>query len=247
MIILYRIYQLFIMAPVLLVATVLTALTVMAASVLGFGRWGGYYPQVVWARLFLAMTLVKVKVEGRENIDPATSYVFVANHQSAYDIFTVYALLHHNFRWMMKKELRKMPLIGLACEKSHQIYVDNSTPGALKQTMERAEALLRGGMSLVIFPEGARTLDGRMHRFKRGAFILAEEFHLPVVPLTIDGAYRVLPRNKTLPHWGRITLTIHKPITPGREDHTDTSRIMQEAWDAIQSSLPVPGDQKPAR
>lgn len=102
-------------------------------------------------------------------------------------------------------------------------------------------------MSLVIFPEGARTLDGRMHRFKRGAFILAEEFHLPVVPLTIDGAYRVLPRNKTLPHWGRITLTIHKPIMPGREDHTDTSRIMQEAWDAIQSSLPVPGDQKPAR
>lgn len=238
MIILYRIYQFLIMAPVLLVATVLTAVTVIFASAIGLGRWGGYYPQVLWSRLFLAMTLVRVKVKGRENIDPSTSYVFVANHQSAYDIFTIYALLHHNFRWMMKKELRKIPLVGFACEKSHQIYVDNSTPSALMTTMKRAESLLRHGMSLVIFPEGARTPDGRLHRFKRGAFMLADEFRLPVVPLTIDGAYNVLQRYQSLPRWGHITLTIHKPINPGPDGHADIPELMKQSREAIASALP---------
>lgn len=245
--ILYRIYQLLVMLPVLLVATVLTAVVVILATVIGLGRWGGYYPPVVWARLFLAMTLVKVRVRGRENIDSKTSYVFVANHQSAYDIFTVYALLHHNFRWMMKKELRKIPLVGFACEKSHQIYVDNSTPSALKRTMDRAESLLRHGMSLVIFPEGARTLDGRMHRFKRGAFMLADEFRLPVVPLTIDGAYDVLPRTGRIPRPGRITLTIHPPVYPGKNGHGDIARLMERSRQAIQSALPVEGDCQEAR
>ena len=237
MIILYRIYQLFIMAPVLLVATVLTALTVMAASVLGFGRWGGYYPQVVWARLFLAMTLVKVKVEGRENIDPATSYVFVANHQSAYDIFTVYALLHHNFRWMMKKPLERIPLVGYSCKVSGHIFVDNSSPSAVRETMQTAEKRLAGGMSVVVFPEGSRTLDGRMHAFRRGAFALAVEFGLPVVPITIDGAYRVMRRTAWLPRPGRIILTIHKPIEAPENGRHELAELMEKSHKAIESAL----------
>lgn len=237
MIILYRIYQFCIMLPLMLVATVIAAIITITACALGGGRWWGYWPAHIWGRIFCWITLVRVSVKGRENVDPATSYVFVANHQGAYDIFSIYGFLNHNFRWMMKAALRKIPLVGFACEMSKQIYVDKSSPSALRHTMARAERLLSDGMSIVVFPEGARTWDGKMRPFRRGAFMLAREFNLPVVPITIDGAFSVMPRFKKLPHWGHITLTIHKPIMPPAEGH-DTTMLAADAQEAIASVLP---------
>ncbi len=236
--ILYRIYQLFIMAPVLLVATIITATLSILSAVVGAGRWGGYFFPHWWARLFCVMTLVKVEVRGRENVRSGTSYMFVANHQGAYDIFSIYGYLNHQFRWMMKKSLEKIPLVGYSCKVTGHIMVDNSSPSATRQTMERAEQQLRGGMSLVVFPEGARTWDGHMRRFKRGAYMLAMEFGLPVVPISIDGAFDVMPRFKKIPHWGKITLTIHKPIEPAHDGRHDLGELMDESAKAIRESLP---------
>ncbi len=196
---LYRIYQIFIMAPILLVATILTASITIILSMIGMGRWAGYFFPHWWARLFCVLTLVRVTVVGRENIDANTSYVFVANHQGAYDIFSVYGYLNHQFRWMMKKALEKIPLVGYSCKVSGHIMVDNSTPASTRETLEKAEKQLQGGMSLVVFPEGARTWDGKMRQFKRGAYRLAVEFGLPVVPITINGAFDVMPRFKKIP------------------------------------------------
>ncbi|ROT08910.1 1-acyl-sn-glycerol-3-phosphate acyltransferase [Muribaculaceae bacterium Isolate-104 (HZI)] len=235
--ILYRIYQIVIMLPLMLVATTLTALTVIVCSFLGAGKWAGYYPPALWSKVMCWLAWVRVTVKGRENICSETSYVFVANHQGAYDIFTVYGWLNHNFRWMMKKELRKIPLVGYACEKAKQVYVDNSSPARLRKTMQDAESLLAGGMSVVVFPEGARTWDGHMRRFKKGAYMLAVEFNMPVVPLTIDGAFSVLPRFKKLPRPGHITLTIHPPVNPPAEGH-DTEALMERTRAAIASALP---------
>jgi len=103
--------------------------------------------------------------------------------------------------------------------------------------MATAEKRLAGGMSVVVFPEGSRTPDGKLHRFKRGAYILAEEFHLPVVPVTIDGAYRVMPRQAVLPRWGTITLTIHRPIEAGADGH-DPATLIEKSRQAIASALP---------
>lgn len=233
----YRIYQICIMLPVMIVATILTAVVTVIGSMLGGGRWWGYYPEILWSRLWCWLAFVRVTVSGRENIDPSTSYVFVANHQGAYDIFTIYGYLGHNFRWMMKQSLRRIPFVGYACQKAHQIFVDKSSRAALKQTMERAEEQLRGGMSLVVFPEGARTLDGHMHNFKKGAFMLAAEFSLPVVPLTIDGVYHVMPRTARLPRPGRIRLTVHEPIYPPQGGY-DLPTLMKQSEDAIASVLP---------
>lgn len=237
MIFLYRIYQILFMVPVMVVYTILDATVTIIACALGGGRWWGYYPQVVWARLWCMLAFVRVTVNGRENISPGTSYVFVANHQSAYDIFSIYGYLGHNFRWMMKQSLRKIPFVGYACEKSRQIFVDRSSRAGLKHTMERAEAQLRNGMSLVVFPEGARTPDGRLHAFKKGAFLLAEEFSLPVVPITIDGAYDVMPRQARLPRPGRITLTIHRPIVVPDGEPFDMADIIARSHAAIASAL----------
>lgn len=237
MLILYRIYQVVIMAPILLVATFLTASTTIILSFLGLGRWAGYFFPHWWARLFCVMTMVRVTVKGRENIDKNTSYVFVANHQGAYDIFSVYGYLNHQFRWMMKKSLEKIPFVGYSCKVSGHIMVDNSTPSATKATLEKAESQLRGGMSLVVFPEGARSWNGKMRKFKRGAYMLATEFGLPVVPVTIDGSFEVMPRFKKIPHWGHITLTIHKPIEAVEGKH-DLPKLMEETFEIIHSSLP---------
>lgn len=234
---LYRVYQVCIMAPIIVVVTIVTALLTVAGTVCGFGRWWGYYPEILWARIFCWLAFVRVTVKGRENIDSNTSYVFVANHQGAYDIFTIYGYLGHSFRWMMKVGLKKIPVVGWACRWSGQIFVDNSSPAATRKTMEAAEKQLSGGMSLVVFPEGARTLDGHIHRFKKGAYRLAVEFGLPVVPLTIDGVYHVMPRTALLPRPGHIKLTIHKPIHPSTDGH-DLPRLMQESFDAISSALP---------
>lgn len=224
------------MCPLIVVSTIVTAVVTVIGSSLGFGKWWGYYPEVWWSKIFCWLAFVKVTVRGKENIDKNTSYVFVANHQSAYDIFTIYGYLGHNFRWMMKASLRKIPFVGWACIWAKQIFVDNSTATATRRTMAEAEKQLSGGMSLVVFPEGARTWDGEMRPFKKGAYRLAVEFGLPVVPLTIDGAFDVMPRFKKLPVPGHIYLTVHKPIHPSMDGH-DLERLMDESHTAIVSGL----------
>lgn len=233
----YYIYLFLIAAPILLVATVLTALLTILGSALGMGRTWGYYLPRLWARAICILTFVRVRVRGREHVSRSQSYVFVANHQGAYDIFSIYGYLGHNFRWMMKKALEKIPLVGYSCRVSGQIYVDNSSPAAIRATMEDAEKQLSAGMSVVVFPEGARTRNGKVARFKRGAFTLAMEFNLPVVPITIDGAFRVMPRTTLIPRPGTIILTIHEPILPPEGGH-NLQTLMESSRESILSSLP---------
>lgn len=235
--VLYYIYLFLIAIPLLLTITILAASITIIGSALGGGRIFGYWPGAIWGRLFCIISLVRVKVSGRDNISKGQSYVFVANHQGAYDIFSIYGYLGHNFRWMMKKALERIPLVGYSCKVSGHIFVDNSSPSAVKATMETAERRLAGGMSVVVFPEGSRTLDGRMHAFRRGAFTLAVEFGLPVVPITIDGAYRVMRRGSILPRPGRIILTIHKPIEAPESGRHELADLMDKSYKAIASAL----------
>lgn len=237
MLILYRIYQFVIMIPMIVALTIVTGLITVVGSLLGGGRFWGYWPAHVWAKLCTWLTLVRVTVSGRGNIDPHTSYVFVANHQGAYDIFAVYGFLNHNFKWLMKAGLRKFPVIGVACAAAGHVFVDNSSPSAIRRTMAKAERTLQGGMSVVVFPEGSRTRTGRMRPFHKGAYQLSMEFGLPVVPVTIDGAFDVLPRGSWLPSPGRIKLTIHPPVDPP-VDEADRRRVIDASYEAVHSALP---------
>lgn len=236
MLALYYIYFFLIAVPVLFSLTVLTCIVILIGTAIGNGSWWGYYPAMVWAKVFCILSLVKVSVRGRENIDKRTSYVFVANHQGAYDIFSVYGYLGHNFKWMMKKSLRKIMLVGYTCQKCGHIFVDRSSPTAIRHTIETAEKRLRDGMSLVVFPEGARTFTGKMGPFKKGAYQLALEFRLPLVPVTIDGSFGIMPRTRYVPRPGRIVLTIHKPIAPPA-DEADRAEVIELTRQAIESSL----------
>lgn len=212
MVIIYRIYFLLIAAPILLVATFITALLTAGGSLLFGGRWWGYWPPHVWSKLWCVLSLVRVKVVGRENIDRTTSYVFISNHQGAYDIFVIYGYLNHNFKWLMKESLQKIPFVGYACKCAGHVMVNRTDRSGIARTMEDARNRLKNGMSIVVFPEGSRSADGYMADFKKGAFLLASQFGLPLVPVTIDGSYDVLSKKSRWPHYGKVVLTIHKPM-----------------------------------
>ena len=167
------------------------------------------------------------------------SYVIAANHQGAFDIFLIFGFLGRQFKWMMKHQLRKVPFVGYACEKSHQIFVDKRGPRKVKETYDKARATLKGGMSLVVFPAGARRFTGHMGVLKRGAFMLADELQLPILPLTINGSFDIMPRMRDCKWvtWHPLKLTIHKPIYPEGQGPEDINRRMDECYKAIMSGL----------
>lgn len=237
---LYKIYQLVVALPLLLVATILTALVTIIGSFVGSAHFWGYYPGKCWSWLVCTILLIPVSVEGRENIDRNTSYVFVANHQGPMDIFLIYGYLGRNFKWMMKKALRKIPLVGYACEKARHIFVDKSGAKKIQGTIEQARSTLQGGTSLVVFPEGSRTFTGHMGKFRKGAFVLADDLQLPVVPITIDGSFDVLTRMEGINfvHRHRMRLIIHKPIYPTSHSQEDIQQTMQQAYETIMAALP---------
>lgn len=238
--ILYKVYQLFIALPIIFVATVLTSLITILGGFINAHVFG-YYPGRIWSKVVLRVLLLPIHVEGREHLHPRQSYVFVANHQGPVDIFLIYGYLGRNFKWMMKKALRKMPLVGVACEKARHIFVDKSGPKAIKETIDKARATLQNGTSLVVFPEGSRTFTGHMGLFRKGAFQLADDLQLPVVPVTIDGSFDVLTRMAgfNFVHWHPLRLVIHEPIPPVGEGKEDIKHTMEEAYRVIMNSLPV--------
>ena len=241
----YRVYQIFIALPIVIFLTILTSVVTSIGCTLGNGHFWGYYPPVIWSTLVLKVLLLPVEVKGRENLKHGESYVFVSNHQGSFDIFLIFGHLRRNFKWMMKRQLRKIPFVGFACEKSHQIFVDKRGPSKVKETYDKARMTLKNGMSVVVFPEGSRTYTGRMGTFKRGAYMLADELQLSVVPLTtvvpltINGSFDVLPRTSKW-YWVRrrkLTLTIHTPIYPQSQGADNISRLMDESYKAIHSGL----------
>lgn len=237
--ILYCIYQLIIFLPIFLVATIFTALTTIIGCTLGGSRFWGYYPGRLWSWLTCRLLLLPVKVEGRSNLEPKASYVFVANHQGAMDIFLIYGFLHRNFKWMMKKSLKKIPLVGFACQKARFIFVDRGSQHGVKDTIRNAHRTLQGGMSLMVFPEGTRTFNGQMRAFSKGAFMLADELQLPVVPITISGSFEVLPRTKgfNFVNFHRMRLTIHQPIPPQGQGADNIKALSQISYQAIEAAL----------
>ncbi len=236
--ILYYIYQVCIALPILLVLTILTALITIVGCTLGSAHFWGYYPGKVWSRLICFFLLIRVKVVGQENIKGKTSYVFVANHQGAFDIFLIYGYLGRNFKWMMKKGLRKILFVGKACEEAGHIFVDRSGPRKVLETIQKAKATLTEGTSVVVFPEGARSFTGHMGYFKKGAFQLADDLQLAVVPLTIDGSFDILPRTGKWIHLHSMTLTIHQPITPKEKGSINVQETLKEAYKIVESALP---------
>ncbi|MDR1739120.1 MAG: 1-acyl-sn-glycerol-3-phosphate acyltransferase [Candidatus Symbiothrix sp.] len=205
-------YQILIWLPLMVISTLITALSCTTGCLLGGEKIFSYYPGKIWSQLFCVFTFSPVRVLGREKLKKNQSYVFVANHQGAYDIFLIYGYLGVPIKWIMKQSLRKIPFVGLACEKAGFIFVDNSSPVAAARTIKEAENRLSNGASIAIFPEGSRTHTGKLNKFKKGAYQMALDMHLPIVPVTINGSYEVMRTGSYAIHPHRMEMIIHDPI-----------------------------------
>lgn len=242
--IIYLIYFFLIGGPLFVLATIICCFTIIVASYTGAPASFISRATKLWSWTCLAVSLCRVEVRGRENLPTSDApCVVVANHQSAYDIFVLNAYIGIPFKWVMKSELRRIPLVGKACEAAHFIFVDETRVSSIAQTIEDAKKVLATGNSIFIFPEGSRTETGRLTRFKKGAFVIASELDVPILPVTIDGAFEVLPRGTYLPHPRRVVLTVH-PAFHMSEQGTPPAHIPASArlaQQVIASALPCEG------
>lgn len=234
------IYHITIFVPIALITTIICAVaTCIMIPICGDTKWG-YYPGMIWAKILCTTALVKVKIEGQNHIAPKQSYIFAANHQSIFDVFLVYGWLGVKFRWIMKKELRMIPFVGKACEMMGHIFINRSNAIAAKRSLEAAEKQLQKGGSIFMFPEGTRTKTGAVGKFKRGALVIARDLKLPIVPVSIVGAYEVMPYHAWYIQPGIIKLIIHKPIpTKGLSDadmHTAINIVQNSVASALQQN-----------
>jgi 1-acyl-sn-glycerol-3-phosphate acyltransferase len=166
-----------------------------------------------WSWLILKTTGVRVAVEGLDRIVPGTTYVFVSNHQSIYDIPVIFASLPYQLRIIAKQSLARFPVLGWHLKRGGHLFVDRSNPdraGILK----RWRALVAEGLSLIIFAEGTRSSDGTVARFKGGSFLLAIEAGLPIVPLAVIGTRQVMPKGRLRTEPADVRLVVHDPIAP---------------------------------
>lgn len=238
---LYFLYYCLVAVPLFVVSTIVLSSTTVVGCALGGRKVFGYWPGVYWSRIALALFLCPTRVMGREHIPrDHKPCVVMANHQGAFDIFMMYGLLPIPFRWVMKASLRKVPFMGKACQMAGFIFVDDKKAGSIKETMNSARQVLSEGTSIFIFPEGSRTLTGRMDRFKKGGFVLAYELDVPIIPVSIDGSYRALRAKKRWVTPTRLTLTIHPPIYIDREEEFPRNMLqtLGEVRTAIASVLP---------
>ncbi|HTN69432.1 MAG TPA: lysophospholipid acyltransferase family protein [Dysgonamonadaceae bacterium] len=209
---------------------------IVLSSIFG-NRFWGYYPPKWWARLTCWLALCRVKTFGHENLEINTSYVFIANHQGAFDIFLVYGFLNKNMKWVQKASLRKIPFVGKASEIAGHVFVDNTSITSRKNTIVQAKKEIVGGISMMMFPEGARTKDGKLQTFRRGAYRVALDMKLPIVPITINGPFDVMRVGSLMLNPGKLEMKIHKPIPTEHLEQKDLRNLMDQTKEIIYSGL----------
>ncbi len=184
----------------------------------------------LWAKIFLFATGTRTDVEGADRIDPSGSYVFTGNHTSNLDIPVIMGRLPVSVRFLAKKELFKVPILGGAMRAIHMVETDRKAgPAARRAINEQVAAVLDEGLSLMIFPEGTRSKDAEMMPFKKGAFRIAVDNRMPVVPVTIVGAHAAWKPDAKLVFGGRIRLVIHDPIPTADLGATDLDDLRDRA------------------
>jgi len=220
-------------AVVCMVFATLTLIT------LPFNRKGMVFHALArgWARVLLFICGVEVHVTGRDNLDRSKTYVYVSNHASLFDIPAIIAGVPDQIRIVYKRELERIPLFGWGLKWGSYIGIDRGKGTEAVRSLEKAAERIRKGASVLLFAEGTRTTDGRLQPFKRGAFNLAIKAGVPVIPLTVNGSYHILPKRSVSVRPGRVNLLLGTPILPeGGEGKGAEVRLMNEVHAAIEGN-----------
>jgi 1-acyl-sn-glycerol-3-phosphate acyltransferase len=208
----------FFLIPAIAVYTIVLGTISILSSLADSSGDVGHRCARAWAWLLLRTTGVRVSVRGLEKLDLHRSYVFASNHQSIYDIPIVFTSIPLQLRIVAKASLGNFPFLGWHLRRTGHLLVDRKNPGA--GIVKKMARLVGGARSLIVFPEGTRSVDGSVARFKGGTFLVAIDAGLPVVPVSIAGSRHVMRKGRLMTCPGYVTLTIHEPIATagvGRE------------------------------
>jgi 1-acyl-sn-glycerol-3-phosphate acyltransferase len=193
---------------------------------------------VLWADMVLLISGVRVQLFNAEVLDPNQSYIFAANHRSAYDIPALLSKLPIPFRWLAKEGYFKVPLFGWAMKRAGYISINRSNPKQAYQSLRQAAQKVNEGTSVIIFPEGTRQKTDQLGEFKKGGFVLALKSEKPMVPVAIQGSGRVLSKGGFWITPGTINVVLGNPIpTECYCKKKDADILMKKVREAIQENL----------
>lgn len=234
----YQVYAWCIFFPVGAILTLSAGLLTALFATLINPRFASRFVATRWARILARLTPMAVSVQGAEHADRKRTYVVVCNHQSLYDIMLVYGWLHLDLKWVMKQELRKIPGVGIGCEKAGHIFIDRNNPRQARACVKQALERLGDGVGILFFAEGTRSLDGKLLPFKKGAFRLAIEQQLPLLPVTLRGTREILPAKTIRLFPGRAAMLIHPAIETQGMELGQLDELLDLTRQTIASGLP---------
>lgn len=230
---LYPLYQWAVYIPLCVLATVLGACVAVPLGLLISPRAANVWIAVHWAKLLTFFSGVKVRLVGQGHVNPKQSYVVVANHQSAFDIPVIYGFSGLDLRWVMKAEIKWIPFVAAGCRAIGHVFVERGNTEQSTRAINQAVARLSPGTGVLFFPEGTRSMDGQLLPFKKGAFRLAIDQRLPILPVTVTHTRDVLPPRSKSIRPKEVTLIFHAPIT----DHLDATVDAQALSDAARAAI----------
>jgi len=193
----------------------------------------------LWSWLNLKVVMTRVDLIGKEKIDRDRSYIVMLNHQSHFDVWALIAYMPLQLRWVMKKELRHIPIFGYGCSQLGMIYIDRRDSEKARKSLEAAKKKITdSGVSVVFFPEGTRSCDGNLLEFKKGGFVMALATNTPILPVTVNGSRYALPKGRPFSMKpGRIELIIHDPIEVEGMTYEDRNELMAKIKGIISSKM----------
>ena len=200
----------FFLIPAIAVYTIVLGALSIASSLFSRNGRFAHHCARAWAWLILATTGVDVQIRGLERVPRGKPYLFVSNHQSIYDIPVLFWYLPFQLRIIAKESLGRFPVLGWHLARTGHVLVQRQNPGST--VFRKVSALMRAGHSLIVFPEGTRSRDGVVGKFKGGIFLLAIEAGLPIVPVAIDGTRRVMRKGGLTTCPGAVTVEVFDPI-----------------------------------
>ncbi|MCP3101943.1 1-acyl-sn-glycerol-3-phosphate acyltransferase [Myxococcus sp. K15C18031901] len=186
-----------------------------------------------WAPMHWRINGSRMEVEPLPDIDWSRPHIFLMNHQSALDIPCAFAALPVNLRFVAKHVLRYVPFLGQYMSMTGMIFVDRSRHSAALASLRQAGGRIREGASILAFPEGTRSEDGRLQSFKKGPFMLALEAQVPIVPVAIEGSGRMLPVGSLLFYRGLIRVKVGQPIDTKGLTTGERDALMAQVHDAM--------------
>ena len=215
------------------VATLVLAVPIITAGLCSRTGNLAFSISKIWAYAMLAVSFVRTEIRNKEKIQKGTSYIIISNHQSLYDIIALVTTLGVQYRWFIKKEVLKVPLFGYGLYASRNIFIDRSNTARAIESINRGFDRLPKGASVMVFAEGTRSPDGKIHAFKKGGFIPAIERKIPILPVTVNGSRRVMAKDSLIMKPGKIQVVIGDPIDTSRYTHADVQNLIDRTRQAI--------------